>query len=428
MQSTTTCTHQNHYDFCSLRNQTCSLESSLDPFHQSKPQQESQDSSQNQDQKVTLKSQRQSEIEAALGKSSLQRPLSLGTGSLRTVMTYYTTNGWNLDTTNARTLSPTMGWNGIFRMYLSPYNVGYDLLEQYQISSYQIDWIRIKVLSITFSKAVNQRNISGPVNVNNLTNMNADQIYYPYLKTSADGFVGFDGTTYTIGYFTAQQLASLQDSQTIGSAFTVTKQTNGEYTRYLYGNGVNTEGVPGSSIESIASYQYQGTYACEAQETQTLPLGESCEFLIQNPHSLSLSLTSTLPVGPNTGDGTATNTYLYGTNQYGINTKTALMNLESFQYTNQQQPSTPIQTTNAQSPIFGMIQIDLPEDLIQTVYKKNGLSYQFGISNNGTVGDATADFDPLTTDVMRTELQDEELFLLNANFQLLVEYGIRSTI
>ena len=97
-------------------------------------------------------------IQAIQAAEHVERPLS-APNTLRHVMTWFTQN------TAPRELNfikdaVSFDWMGTARIYLSPLNIGFEnLATALKDGSYTVDWIRVKLLSITLSTAESSRAI-----------------------------------------------------------------------------------------------------------------------------------------------------------------------------------------------------------------------------------------------------------------------------
>lgn len=322
--------------------------------------------------------------------SQVERPLSTGT-VLNNVLTYYTNN-----------IAPTVlnrntfefNWMGIARLYLSPLNIGYARLQSQLVGSYSVDWIRVKLLNVTFSKSVAKT-------VQTLPIQRKDDLYAKQETQKIianDEFLSLDGTTYTLGYRPATYLMNAPgiNTQRIGNAFV--REMKSE-TSNVYGIGFTTPSVTGLDT------QFDGDYASTFPEAKTEPLGTSSEILIRSPQAMSLYLTSTEEL---TMPGIARNTYKYSReNPLTFRAQDTL----AFQ---EQQGSEEYQNTeSAVTPIYGLVQIDLPEDLFQEVYQKVEMTmkqdnYYDDQENYGII----------------SKTQYTTNTVLNANYKILVEYGV----
>lgn len=323
--------------------------------------------------------------------SQVERPLSTGT-VLSNVLTYYTKN---VAPANLDRNAFEFNWMGIARLYLSPLNIGYARLESQLSGSYTVDWIRVKLLNVTFSKSIKKNIEILPIErVDNLDEPNTSQSI-----SIDDDFFSLDGTTYTLGYRPATYLVNATgiDTQRLGNAFV--RQMNSESSN-IYGIGFTTPSVTGLDT------QFDGDYASTFPDAKTEPLGTASEIVIQSPQAMSLYLTSTQELQ---SPGIAQNTYKYSQqNPVSFRAKDTL----AFQ--KDQGSENYIDNETAVTPIYGLVQIDLPEDLIQEVYQKKDISViqeNYPDEENNSYGILSK---TLTTTNM----------VLNANYKILVEYGI----
>lgn len=366
----------------------------------------------------------------------IPRPLDTGLRVLRHVMTYFTTNTFPASTAQNPSPDPTQfNWMGVARLYLSPLNLGFERFEKMVEGAYGVDWIKIKVLSITFSKAVQS---TSETTIRTIEDTETATKRY---NTQQEVFVGLEGTTYTIGYLSADRLATTQIEETItpteseeqnplkskpilndmGDSFLHTNTWEDEngtqvITSEFYGVGFSTQHTKGE----IATYQYDGPYASEMERTATHALSVSTEMIIEQPKVMALQLTETTQGKSVT---TPQNTYAY-TYKQGPFTSTQTLQFQSEQGKQTTEDNTQKAITGAITPIYGMVQIDLPEDLVQTVYHKATVCAPMAYT------DADANIenqngDPIFANkILETTIHDK--MVLNANFAVLVEYGIRS--
>lgn len=321
--------------------------------------------------------------------SQVERPLSTGT-VLNNVLTYYTNN-----------VAPTVldrnafefNWMGIARLYLSPLNIGYARLESQLIGSYVVDWIRVKLLNVTFSKSVAKNIQTLPIQrIDDLETQQEAQTI-----TANDEFLSLDGTTYTLGYRPATYLMNAPgiDTQRIGNAFV--REMKSE-TNNIYGIGFTTPSVTGLDT------QFDGDYASTFPEAKTEPLGTSSEILIQSPQAMSLYLTTTQELET---PGVAQNTY-----KYSRENPLSFRAQDTLSFQGKQGSKAYTNTESAVTPIYGLVQIDLPEDLIQEVYQK----VEATINQNNYYDEEN--YGILTKTLSTTNI------VLNANYKILVEYGV----
>lgn len=307
---------------------------------------------------------------------------------------------------------------GTSRLYLSPLNLGPQAIGEIGLGGYTVEWIRVKVLSITLDKT----SISM---VNETVNMTPDyqsnESGIPLTNTISDSWLTATGATYTIGYLSASELASkrIQDSETvsgtsfvndIGNSFskTVTLKSDGNVQKTFYGNGFVTQKTSG---KTPLDYQYEGPYAATMHKAMTYRLGESAEILIRNPKPYALELIETTPAVSGVPPA---NEYDYANQYEYVPTES-----ETVSFLTKQAPllttTDPISVTGAKTPIYGLVQIDLPEDLIQTVYQN---VVPHGISVIERMGAEEA-----STYMRQLEYINS---VLNANFNIEVEYGFSS--
>ena len=338
-------------------------------------------------------------IQAIQAAEHVERPLS-APNTLRHVMTWFTQN------TAPRELNfikdaVSFDWMGTARIYLSPLNIGFEnLATALKDGSYTVDWIRVKLLSITLSTAESSRAI---VETDDYTLGQSTWIGND--GDARENIVSLDGTTYTIGYWPAATFLGRDDLiQDAANGFVRKPQstTSGQTTSttLLYGEGFTTQTITGLNS------QYKGMYAAEAAENKTERLGVASELVIRNPTGYPLALVSTqLSNGQVQNDVT-----LQGTPS--TFTKSQTRNFMSKQAT--EPSSEAIAVSDAVTPLYGMVQIDLPEDLIQDVYQKVKYNATVVPMANGTGSD----------DLEMCQVTTWTNKVLNANYNVLVEYGI----
>lgn len=313
--------------------------------------------------------------------SQVERPISTGT-VLSHVLTYYTQNVAPIQLDRDKF---QFDWMGIARLYLSPLNLGLENLQNALAGPYAVDWIRVKLINVTFSKstASSLREIDASTD-------NVDQAAQNELFT-------LDGTTYTIGYRPASFLEDNEQIETsqVGNAFLKKEETE---TRTFYGIGFTTPHITG--LDS----QYAGEYACEWAGSKTEQLGCASELVVRNPQAATLILTATAK----TNDAIA-NEYGYSTQQ---STGYTVKNTAAFQT----KQGTAAYDGKGATPIYGLVQIDLPEDLVQDVYER---------VSTEIVLDSTSDESGYPT-LERKYLRKTVSSVLNANYKVLVEYAFRS--
>lgn len=315
--------------------------------------------------------------------SSVERPISTGT-VVTNVLTYYTQNEAPIKLDRA---TYQFDWMGIARLYLSPLNLGLEHLQESLAGSYAVDWIRVKLINVTFSKS----------SASSLTELDAstDNVDQP----AKNELFTLDGTTYTIGYRPAAFLEDNEQIETsqVGNAFLKRPESD---TSTFYGIGFTTPNITG--VDS----QYKGEYACEWQGSKTERLGTASELIIRNPSAATLSLTSTT-----TANGAIANEYGYSTQ---VASGYTVKNTAAFQT----KQGTANYDGKAATPVYGLVQIDLPEDLVQDIYER---------VSTDTILDSDTDEDSGLSTLQRIYLRKTVSSVLNANYKILVEYAFRSS-
>lgn len=370
------------------------------------------------------------ETSVDIGKTlSIPRPLIGGSRVVRNVLTYFTGN--TLRDTAFGAYPTEFNWMGIARLYLSPLNLGFENLQRLNLGAYHVDWISVRVLGITFSSdakclietsIVGETDDEGPSAVSAIGN----KVVYGALDQK-DKFVSLDGALYTIGYLSAQDLATTRFGDNVngmqsyvenmGQSFikSIEKSANG--TNTFYGIGFITQHATSPVGGTSESYQYEGPYAIQARESSTQEISKSSSIVIEHPEAYALTLSTTSQYDPATidnGKTDAANTY-----QYSKTTGLPYTGASTVGFQSEQLQSVDggalesVSVQNAVTPIYGMVQIDVPEDLIQTVYHKasgNGITAltKMGVDDQQLYG---------------VSVQREES-VLNANFVISIEYGI----
>lgn len=363
-------------------------------------QSQSQSQSPSQSGTVTLTSQQTKDItEAIKGVLSVPSPIS-SSNVLSRVMTFYTKN-LAPSTLKVNESTYEFDWMGVARLYLTPLNLG-NLVAGLKAGQYGIDWIRVKVLGVTMVPSER----SGASVVRKEVDDTQPQ-QSPEMQNAVDNLISLDGTMYTVGYLPASKFlgnaAAIQDA---GDSFIKKyhSQTDEGVVNYFTGEGFTTEKITG--IET----QYTGKYAAMYPDSKTEALASATEIVIQSPVGYPLSVTSSSEIDDQSQ--IPTNTYsLSGTS--GVFTKE-----ETQQFINAQ--GTAGAVSGATTPFYGMIQIDLPEDLIQDVYQKIEIDARL---------DQTIRVDPDTDETEYVSSMQEITRwtnkVLNANFKVLIEYGVR---
>lgn len=329
----------------------------------------------------------------------IERPLASSL-IINSVLTYYTHNSAPseiLDTASKRN-NFVFDFMGTARLYLSPLNLNYDKALQMLPKAYHVDQIRVKVLGITFSKSMSQQQKvlpqQDPMFEENATNTTITQ-------DPADAFVSLAGSTYTAAYRSAQSLSMSSEitAKDIGDAFVVQRQADAT----VCGVGLVTPKVTGIDT------QWKGEYAAQYAGAKTEPIGTATEFVITDPVARPLALASTQAFDTtSTETQQANNTYSFAGQAPAVYTNNGTTAFQALQGS-----AAGTDLSAAVIPVYGMVQIDLPEDLIQEVYDK-----------------MTTDVCDIST-TEETEVVNKQYLVekhrysvLNANYSILVEYSV----
>lgn len=334
------------------------------------------------------------------------------------VLTYYTSNQAQQpnEKMNLDNYTKQFDWMGTARLYLSPLNLGLERLGEQGIGRYSVEWIRIKVLGITLSSS---DSVLITDTVLEMPSDNDDEKKM-VIRTLNDTRPLLESTSYTIGYMNAQDLkrTRIRDSTNpngreytteMGDSFLKEIRANtGSNTNTFYGNGFCLQKTSGTNP---LMYQYEGPYASELEGAMTYPLKESGEIRIERPEAYMLDLVET---SQGTVGTKIVNTYRYSNEYDYVPSRTDTIKFQT------EQGTAPNQTelaaiSGANTPIYGMVQIDLPEDQIQTVYQDIQAK---GLSTIDRIGES----DPIKY-IREIEYTNR---VLNANFEILVEYGFRT--
>lgn len=327
------------------------------------------------------------------------------------VLTFYTNN--RIDSLSSYTKDGfVFDWMGIARLYLSPLNLGLDKLKAAfgAERSLVVDWIRVKLLNVTFSA-------SETTHESQTLDSSSSQTPPTTVEGSTDPsprFLSVDGTTFTMAYRPASYLLGIPDTGTTdqgASAGKITTKLVGDAfgaamltaSQKMYGVGFTTPKLKGVDTP------YRGDYASEVSGARTERLGTACEVVIARPEAQPLVLSGTTAFS---GIGTAENTYSYG------GTPSAPYTFgRAWAFQEKQGAETSTSVSDALTPIYGMIQIDLPEDLIQEVYMDKRVTVDTKLVPTMEDGG----YDLYVSKTTRTRAQ-----VLNANYKVLVEYGFRT--
>lgn len=358
-------------------------------------------SSSNPNETVTLSSQQTKDItEAIRGVLSVERPISTAT-VLSHVMTFYTKNIAPQEL-NFSEEEYQFDWMGISRLYLSPLNLG-NLLDGLQAGQYTVDWIKIKVLGVTLVPSER----SG-VYVLREDVVNEDQPQKTFSMANAvNNIFSLDGTMYTVGYLPASKFfGNTATIKEVGDSFIKTYHSKNNEGQVSYFTG---EGFTAQRIKGIDT-QYTGKYAAMYPGSKTEALSSATEILIRNPVGYPLSLTSSSAI---------TEIYQTPVNTYSLSGTPSVFTKEETQaFTTEQGKGGPV--SGAMTPFYGMIQIDLPEDLIQDVYRKIEIDARLDqVAKTDVNGDGELDYVSSAQQIRKWTNK-----VLNANFNVLIEYGV----
>lgn len=364
---------------------------------QSTPQSPSQSAAK---ESIVLSSQQTKDITQAIqGVLSVERPLSTAT-VLSHVMTFYTKNVAPA-TMDFSEEEYQFDWMGISRLYLSPLNLG-NLLDGLKAGQYTVDWIKVKVLGITLvpsersGASVLRKDVEDEDQSQTTTQM----------ENAVDNVFSLDGTMYTVGYLPASKFfGNTTTIKEVGDSFIKKYHSEGADNTINYFTG---EGFTAQRITGIDT-QYDGKYAAMYPESQTQALASATEIVIRNPVGYPLSLTSSTAIS---------NSNKAPINTYSLSGTTSVFTKEETQAFRTSQ-GTAGAVSGATTPFFGMIQIDLPEDLIQDVYQKIDVDARLDqvAQPNETSGDLE-----YTSSVQEITRWTNKV--LNANFNVLIEYGV----
>ena len=214
------------------------------------------------------------------------RLVSSGLRVASSVLSYYTTNALT-----SLEYPEAFAWMGTTRLHLSPLNLGHEDFEALGLAQISDAWIHVKVLGITFSSTTYQE--QSFESIDNPTNGTA---------STQDTFVSLAGATYTIGYFSPDDLlvGTMKDNVATapvgyatdaGNAFVHKNvvDAQGAVTGDFYGIGFTTQHTAGDS----AQYQYGGPYAAQGRHATTQSLSTAAELLVRAPSRVALTLTQT---------------------------------------------------------------------------------------------------------------------------------------
>ena len=175
----------------------------------------------------------------------------------------------------------------------------------------------------------------------------------------------------------------------------------------FYGSGFALQHTKGNNA---MTYQYGGPYAAQARMPTTQPIATATELVVRDQAPIALTLLKTTQGSTVT---TPMNEYALSAANGTVFTGDKALRFQTEQAKLVTGASGQVDITDAVVPLYGMVQIDLPEDLIQAVYRRYAYS---GIGT--TEGDATG-----AGSLSQSILTARTDTVLNANFSVLVEYG-----
>lgn len=336
-------------------------------------------------------------------------PSSQGTTVVSHVLTYYTQNKISLEADGSiKEDEFDFNWMGIARLYLAPPNLGTTALQTAvaKNSVVRAKWIRVKLLNVTFSTTEAVATKCEELTTPEDSDTPAGTAETATATTGSNSaLLTLDGTTFSMAYFPAESLKKLPADNTTNGEIS-TQMVGDSFVRSVGNNNDATLGV-GFTTPTLTGVntQYAGNYACQAEGAKTERLGSACECLIKDPDALTLTLTSTQQK----------NTTGMATNKYTITPQQDITFAQVLDFQGKQGSSTKTEPEGAMTPLYGLVQIDLPEDLVQELYQSSVVALE-----KKSIPDPETPTETLTLWYKSTTTKYS---VLNANYKLLVEYG-----